>query len=369
MQAKSSRIYRIATRKSPLALWQANKVKSLLESSNFKTELVPLVTTGDKMQKGALAQVQLGVDELPHHLSTGKGLFVKEIQEAMLSNHADLAVHSMKDLPVQETVGLMVSALLPRASAHDVLILSPKVREALQKSCGNSETKSNFSKLAFSEIQKSLAQEKEFLTGILGTTSSRRQNLLRNNFGSELNIQILRGNVDTRLSKVRNNEFAAIVLARAGLERLGLFSDTDMISLPKNLFTPAPAQGIVAIEIRSDDFELQEILSQFSHKSTVLTALAERLTLKILGGDCHTSIGIHFDDGILSLFCAHESKSISTRFQPSALAFESLLKIVKKSAGCYNSAMEQAANSMFVLELKDHLRKNEYQTVSSFNPG
>ena len=369
MQAKSSRIFRIATRKSPLALWQANKVKSLLECSNFKAELVPIVTTGDKMQKGALAQVQLGVHELPNHLNTGKGLFVKEIQEAMLANEADLAVHSMKDLPVHETDSLIVSALLPRARAHDVLILSKNLREAFQKSSAFSKTRGNFSTLSFSEIRESLVQEKEFYSGILGTTSSRRQNLLRNNFGKELNIQILRGNVDTRLSKVRNNEFAAIVLAQAGLERLGLFSDSDMITLPKNLFTPAPAQGVVAVEIRSLDAELQEILSHFSHESTVFAALTERLTLKILGGDCHTAIGIHFDEGILSIFCAHESKCISTEFRPSSLACESLLKIVQNSAGCYNSALDEAVNSMFVLELKDHLRQNEYQTVSSFNPG
>ena len=124
----------IATRKSMLALWQAETIQKLLSFHGIKTSLLPIVTTGDKMQKSQLADIQLNINP-EHHLTTGKGLFIKEIQEAILASKAQIAVHSMKDLPVTQTNGLKIAALLPRASACDVLILSPNVLE---------ETKLNF---------------------------------------------------------------------------------------------------------------------------------------------------------------------------------------------------------------------------------
>lgn len=126
-----SSVIQIATRKSKLALWQAKTTRNLLLDLGIKADLLPLVTTGDKMQKSQLADVNLD-SAAEHHLTTGKGLFIKEIQEALLSGRAQVAVHSMKDLPVTQTKGLSIVSLLPRAGVRDVLILSPKVLEETQ---------------------------------------------------------------------------------------------------------------------------------------------------------------------------------------------------------------------------------------------
>ncbi len=278
-----SQVFHIATRKSMLALWQAQTIQNLLCSYGVKASLLPLVTTGDKMQKSQLADIQIQQNNiLDHHLSTGKGLFIKEIQEAILSGKAQIAVHSMKDLPVTQTKGLSIVSLLARAGARDVLILSPKVLEETKLNLLSDEEREN---LEYQKLKEILLTSKIFCEKEIGTTSTRRQMLLRKSISSHLNIQILRGNIDTRLKRLRNNEFSAIILAEAGLERLGLLNKKEMFFLPITEFIPATAQGVIAVEIGENHHDLLNHASKFNCKKTCISAGIERMTLTILGGD------------------------------------------------------------------------------------
>ncbi|NBO39202.1 hydroxymethylbilane synthase [bacterium] len=281
---------KIATRKSALALWQANTVKSLLEQRGLQVELNLVVTSGDKMQRGALADISLDDPNLPAHLKTGKGLFVKEVQEEILANRADLAVHSMKDLPVETTLGLHVAAVLPRANPCDVIIFSPPLRNEIL-----SQLKiKTLADVSVSEVLNVLKNRQWTETAKIGTTSARRQTFLRNALSpSELPLVVLRGNVDTRLNRVANNEFAFIMLARAGLDRLGLYNPETMITLPETLSTPAPAQGVVAIECRAEDTELRAHLASIHCPITSLQAAFERASLWLTGGNCQTALAAH----------------------------------------------------------------------------
>lgn len=300
----TSRTLRIATRKSALALWQANTVKALLESAGFQVELNLVVTTGDKMQRGALAEISLDAPHLPDHLKTGKGLFVKEVQEEILQGKADLAVHSMKDLPVETTSGLRVSAVLPRAHAGDVIIFSPNLLNELRKDLQSEPLEQTPDK-----IINSLCRLNWSSAAPIGTTSARRQCFLRSAIRTpDLPITVLRGNVDTRLRRVRDNEFSFIMLARAGIDRLKLFESASMLTLPTELSLPAPAQGIVAIECRDDDDELRSALNRLNEPNASLAAALERTTLWLTGGDCHTAFAAYFADGRLSSWAAGPSQ-------------------------------------------------------------
>jgi hydroxymethylbilane synthase len=302
----------IATRKSPLALWQANTVKSLLEKHGLDVELNTVTTSGDKMQRGALAEVSLDDPNIPAHLKTGKGLFVKEVQEEILARRADLAVHSMKDLPVEATDGLRVAAVLPRANPSDVMIFSPRLLEVFQSRAKISGAPD----LQISEVLKSLADFDWANAAPVGTTSARRQFFLRKTIApAKLPLVVLRGNVDTRLSRVWNNEFSFIMLARAGIDRLGLYSPERMLTLPPEICTPAPAQGVVAIECRSSDVELRAILSKINHSRTSLAAACERAALWLTGGNCHTALAAHFDGQTLTAWAAAGEKNSNLTLQ------------------------------------------------------
>ena len=309
----------IATRKSPLALWQANTVKSILESRGFDVELNTVTTTGDKMQRGALAEVSLDDPTIPAHLKTGKGLFVKEVQEEILAHRADLAVHSMKDLPVEATDGLRVAAVLPRANPSDVIIFSPRQLAAIS-------ALSNFTGLheeSADRVLVGLAGADWNGAAPIGTTSARRQFFLNKTLApANLPLVVLRGNVDTRLSRVGNNEFSFIMLARAGIDRLGLCSPEKMLTLPTSLCTPAPAQGVVAIECRSSDSELRKALASINDPQTSLAAALERATLWLTGGNCHTALAAHYDGNKLTSWAAADSKSSRLTFVFSQAEFE-----------------------------------------------
>jgi hydroxymethylbilane synthase len=293
----------IATRRSPLALWQANTVKRLLEEKNFDVDLNLVTTSGDKMQKGALANVALDDPNLPAHLRTGKGLFVKEVQEEILAERADLAVHSMKDLPVESTQGLRVVAVLPRANPADVMIFSPQLLARM---------------VPYIRTNDSLDRQHETVIHALrmlnwpdlaeiGTTSSRRQHFLKRLFApAEIPLVVLRGNVDSRLTKAANNDYSFIMLARAGLDRLGLFNAQTMMTLPIDVSTPAPAQGVVAIECRESDEQLRECLKTLNDPLTSLAAACERAALWLTGGNCHTALAAFFDGRQLKTWAAKE---------------------------------------------------------------
>lgn len=264
-QDSKKHILRIGTRGSPLALAQANYVKSLLESKQhihpFHCEIVIIQTSGDKFLNSKLQDIG------------GKGLFTKEIEEALLRNDIDLAVHSMKDVPTYRQVGLEISAILPREDVRDCLI---------------------------SEKYDSLYDLPQGAK--VGTASLRRHaQLLR--VRPDLNISLLRGNVQTRLAKVHSGEFDATLLALAGLNRLGVTHYAKEI-FPVDFFPPAPAQGAIGIEtalcLRKS---FKNIIYAIDCTNTRITVTAERSFLRTLDGNCRTPIAAYatIEGDVLSL--------------------------------------------------------------------
>ena len=241
---------RIATRKSALALWQAEYVKAelLRHHPNLTVELVPMSTQGDKILDTPLAKIG------------GKGLFVKELEQAMLEDRADIAVHSMKDVPVEFPDGLMLHTICPRENPQDAFVSNQfKTLDELPHGA------------------------------VVGTSSLRRQCQLKA-LRPDLTVRDLRGNVNTRLAKLDNGEFAAIILAAAGLIRLGFESRIASL-LPVELSLPANGQGAVGIECRSDDIAVQQLLAPLEHAPTRACVLAERAMNRKLQGGCQVPIG------------------------------------------------------------------------------
>ena len=243
-------IIRIATRKSALALWQAEFVKAELEKhhANLTVELVPMSTQGDKILDTPLAKIG------------GKGLFVKELEVAMLEGRADIAVHSMKDVPVDFPEGLELHTICEREDPRDAFV---------------------------SNTYKSLAELPE--GAVVGTSSLRRQCQIKAQ-RPDLEIRDLRGNVNTRLAKLDAGEYDAIILAAAGLIRLEMPERiTSYISPEQSL--PANGQGAVGIECRSDDEVTKALLAPLEHSETRVRVLAERAMNRKLQGGCQVPIG------------------------------------------------------------------------------
>lgn len=245
----SSKTLRIATRKSPLALWQANYVKAALEleHSDLNVELLAMSTRGDKILDTPLAKVG------------GKGLFVKELEHAMLENRADIAVHSMKDVPMEFPEGLGLAIICEREDPADAFVSN------------------KFGKLA------DLPQG-----AVVGTSSFRRQCQLRE-LRPDLKIADLRGNVGTRLSKLDAGEYDAIILAAAGLKRLEL-GERIRESLSFQNSVPAGGQGAVGIECRTQDIETLKLLDCLHHVDTATRVVAERAVNAHLQGGCQVPI-------------------------------------------------------------------------------
>lgn len=241
---------RIATRKSALALWQAEFVKARLEffHPGLVVELVPMSTQGDKILDTPLAKIG------------GKGLFVKELETAMLEGRADIAVHSMKDVPVEFPDGLMLSTICEREDPRDAFV---------------SNTYVNLDQLPQGAV--------------VGTSSLRRQCQIKA-LRPDLQIRDLRGNVNTRLAKLDAGEFDAIILAAAGLIRLG-FQQRIAAFLPVSQSLPANGQGAVGIECRSDDLAIRTLLAPLEHIPTRQAVLAERAMNRALQGGCQVPIG------------------------------------------------------------------------------
>lgn len=358
-----SQIIYIATRKSMLALWQAETTQKLLVSLGVETQLLPIVTTGDKMQKSQLAEIQLQNKDSEHHLTTGKGLFIKEIQEALLSKKAHVAVHSMKDLPVTQTKGLNIVSLLPRAGARDVLILSPQVMQETKLKLLSDEERQN---LNFDELKSILLSCKTFTETQIGTTSTRRQMLLKKIFNKSINLQILRGNVDSRLKRVKNNEFSAIILAEAGLQRLNLFSKENMFFLPITEFIPATAQGVIAIESIKED-KLISQLSKLNCNNTCIAAGIERMVLALLGGDCHSSIGVHFENRNLHIICGKNDIHKESVLQISENSLIEIELLLQQSYYNFSLFFEQLCSSTFAKNINQILLDNGFSEVSDLN--
>lgn len=245
-----SNTLRIATRKSALAMWQAEYVKAQLEHFHpeLSVELIPMVTKGDIILDTPLAKVG------------GKGLFVKELEVAMLENRADIAVHSMKDVPVEFPEGLGLEVICPREDPRDAFV---------------------------SNTIASLAELPE--GAIVGTSSLRRQCQIKA-FRPDLDIRDLRGNVNTRLRKLDDGEYDAIILAAAGLIRLEMPERIKEFIEPE-VMLPANGQGAVGIECRTDDERIKTLLAPLECKTTRHRVLAERSMNRALEGGCQVPIG------------------------------------------------------------------------------
>lgn len=243
-------ILKIATRQSPLALWQANFVKNRLEDlyPQIEVKLISMVTKGDVILDTPLAKIG------------GKGLFVKELENALLEKCADIAVHSMKDVPMQFPKGLGLSVICKREDPRDAFV-SNKYQSLDELPQGS----------------------------IVGTSSLRRQCQLKQ-LRPDLDIRSLRGNVGTRLTKLDNGDYDAIILAAAGLIRLGMPNRiTSFIETTQ--FLPAAGQGAVGIECRTDDAAVQALLAPLADPETTACVLAERAMNAHLQGGCQVPIG------------------------------------------------------------------------------
>ncbi len=243
---------RIATRSSKLALWQSNWIKKRLEAlhKNLSVELIHLKTKGDKILDVPLAKIG------------GKGLFVKELETALLEHRADIAVHSLKDVPTEFPEGLEISVITERETPNDAFVSNHYSR--------------------FSALPEN---------AVVGTSSLRRIAQLKN-ARPGIQFKSLRGNVDTRLRKLDSGEFDAIILAAAGLIRLGLQERLTEL-LPYELSLPAIGQGVVCIEARKGDEAVLEKIRPLADEQTTIQVSAERALLKRLNGGCQIPIAGH----------------------------------------------------------------------------
>lgn len=241
----------IATRRSPLALWQSRHVASLLQQRcAISSELLELSTRGDETLDRSLAAIG------------GKGLFLKELEEAMQRGEADLAVHSCKDMPVTLDPGFCIAAILPAANPWDAFVSN-----------------------RYDHLDSLPAGAR------VGTASPRRQLQLLHR-RPDLSVDIVRGNVQTRLQKLDDGEFDAILLACAGLVRLNLnHRIRSQLQAPEWL--PAPGQGVIVIECRSDNMNLREALQPLHDEQQALLTSTERAVSEKLSGDCHTPLGVY----------------------------------------------------------------------------
>jgi hydroxymethylbilane synthase len=273
---KSKRIT-IGTRGSKLALWQAEFVKTQLQklSPDLGIEIRKIKTTGDKILDVPLAQVG------------GKGLFVKEIEEALLRYEADIAVHSMKDVPTDFPDGLHLPVVCEREDPRDALILRTKSKVKIEKS---NPPLPPFSKGGQGGITQSLILSLP-KNAKIGTSSLRRSCQLLS-LRPDLKIEQLRGNLDTRLRKLDEGQFDAIILAAAGMNRLGL-QDRITEILPLDISLPAIGQGAVGIECRVNDEWVNNLISALNHPETFVCVKAERAFLKKLEGGCQVPIAAH----------------------------------------------------------------------------
>ena len=242
----------IGSRGSKLALIYAERAKSELKkiSSDFDIDIKKITTKGDIIQNVRLSD------------TGGKGLFCKLIEDDLINNKIDIAVHALKDLPTKETDGLATNCFLKRNDPRDILI-----------------SKNN---LDLKKLKKN---------SIVGTSSFRREFQLKK-IRQDLNYKLIRGNVDTRIKKLKENQFDAIILSHAGVRSLKLDSNIAQIFSISEII-PSAGQGVIALQCRKKDNTIIKLLNKINHKKTYHTVLAERNVLKILEGDCETAVGVY----------------------------------------------------------------------------
>ncbi|MDX1909915.1 MAG: hydroxymethylbilane synthase [Saprospiraceae bacterium] len=247
---------RIGTRGSKLALWQAEFTQKQLAGAGIDSELVIIKTQGDLVQ-------HLGFDKLE-----GKGFFTKEIEDALLRGEIDLAVHSMKDLPTTQPEGLVIAAVSYRDNPADLLVI--------RKEAFTPEVLLKFKPGA-----------------VVGTSANRRKAQLLA-YRPDAQIKDIRGNVPTRLEKLRTGDFDAIFLAAAGVRRLGLdMSDFEIMELPPRDFVPAPAQGVLAWQTNREDIAVRKILQKIHHPEISACTNVERRVLQLMEGGCQLPLGAY----------------------------------------------------------------------------
>jgi len=290
----------IGTRGSDLALWQANFVKEQLAAINVVAELKIIKTQGDRI-------LNLSFDKLE-----GKGFFTKELEEELLAGTIDLAVHSHKDLPTENPPGLIVAAVSEREDPSELLLIL--------KDCV--------------DVKQKLSVK---FGALVGTSSNRRKAQLLA-VRPDLEIAELRGNVPTRIQKLRNEEYDAIMLAKAGVSRLGLdLSDLYIEEIGPTEFIPAPAQGVLAIQIRENDRELFDVLQALNHPEIAETLAVERKVLRLFGGGCHLPLGCYCrkEDNVFQVFTskATDDDEVPDRYFTEAATTEGLPEKVAAKFG------------------------------------
>lgn len=283
----------IGTRGSDLALWQANYTKDLLEAKGHAVEIRIIQTVGDRSQ-----QWDTSFDKLE-----GKGFFTKELEEALLNKSIDLAVHSHKDLPTTSPDGLMVAGVSRREDPSDILIMTKEAMDEKQKFALKKNAK-------------------------VGTSSARRKSQLLA-FRPDVSINDLRGNVPTRINKLRKGDYDAIILAAAGVERLELdLEDLHVEKLNPEEFVPAPAQGVLAWQTREDDNELMEVIDEINDLDVLIKINIERQILNMFDGGCQLPLGAYCDteedDEDRRRFKVWVSVASAWNEQPKQLYFETL---------------------------------------------
>lgn len=247
---------KIGTRGSKLALWQANFFQNILNEQNIPSEIITIKTKGDIIQNLSFDKIE------------GKGFFTKEIETALHEKTIDVAVHSLKDLPTESPENLVIAGLSNRANPADALLIQPQAFDP---------------RLPF-RIKKG---------GTVGTSSQRRKALLHH-FRPDLQLIDIRGNVPTRINKLREGNFDAIVLAQAGIDRIQAdCHNLEVITLNPKEFISAPGQGVVAFQTRKEDTDLRKTLNRLTNRDLVETTNIERGILRQLEGGCHLPIGAY----------------------------------------------------------------------------
>ncbi len=258
---------KLGTRGSKLALWQANFTRKKLEELGHDVDLIEIKTKGDITQ-------HLSFDKIE-----GKGFFTKEIEDALLNQDIDMAVHSMKDLPTTQPSGLVLAGVSYRANPKDVILIR---KDAIDK--------------------ENILHIKE--KAIIGTSSARRKSQILY-IRSDFRIRDIRGNVPTRIQKLRDGQFDAIILAAAGLDRLALtLHDLEKKELHPHEFVPAPAQGILAYQCLKENLNIRKIIKEIHQKEVAYCSNVERTVLKLMDGGCHMPLGVHcYKDNLSNYHC------------------------------------------------------------------
>jgi hydroxymethylbilane synthase len=243
---------RIITRNSELALWQARHVAHKITEfyPKITTQIIGITTEGDRFLDSSLDKIG------------GKGLFIKELESSLLKNEADIAVHSLKDLPANLNSSFIIASILEREESSDVLI-SNKYQSIEDMPNG----------------------------AVIGTSSLRRSSIINKHY-PKLQVKLLRGNIITRIKKLDNNEYDAIILASAGVKRLGLIGRIKQY-LSKDIFIPSIGQGALAIETLQNNYFMVELLSKLTHQKTFIEVSCEREVGRVLEASCSVPIGVH----------------------------------------------------------------------------